>query len=243
MKTVTIILGVFLVGITSMTAQFWGNEKIKGNGEVISKTRNVSDYDEILVAGNMDVSLVSGKEGELTISGESNLIPYLLTEVSGGALKIYIEKGYNLRTSLNENLIVTVPFTHLEKVKLSGSGDVYSESTIKTDDFSTSLSGSGEIKLKIEASEVFVNVTGSGSIEMQGGTENLECKLTGSGDLKAYDLTAQKANVSVTGSGDVKIMVSEDLTARVTGSGDIKYKGNPKKEDKKTTGSGDITSI
>jgi len=61
--------------------------------------------------------------------------------------------------------------------------------------------------------------------------------------LKAYDLTAQKANVSVTGSGDVKIMVSEDLTARVTGSGDIKYKGNPKKEDKKTTGSGGITSI
>jgi len=58
MKTVTIILGVFLVGITSMTAQFWGSEKIKGNGEVISKTRNVSDYDEILVAGNMDVSLV-----------------------------------------------------------------------------------------------------------------------------------------------------------------------------------------
>ena len=44
------------------------------------------------------------------------------------------------------------------------------------------------------------------------------------------------------GSADIKVTATEMIKARVSGSGDIRYKGNPKKIDTKTSGSGDISS-
>ncbi len=242
MRTVTIILSLALCSITTVNAQWWGNgKKIEGDGNTVTKTRNLSDYDQVYVKGNLDVSLVSGTEGKVTIEGESNLIPYVKTEIDGEALKIYVEKGYYLKVSKGRKLIITVPFTDLNRVSLSGSGDIYSDDVIKARDFKTSVSGSGDVRLAVEANYIESSVSGSGDLVLRGSANNLECKVTGSGDVKAYDLKAKDVVASVTGSGDVKVTSTSSIKARVTGSGDIDYKGNPEREDKKVSGSGDIT--
>ena len=242
MRTITIILSLAVLSITSVHAQLWGNKKIKGNGSVISKKRNVSSYDQIKVKGSLDVALISGTEGSLHIKGESNLIPHVKTEIKNNALHIYVEKGYSINTSKGKNIVVTVPFIDLNEVTLSGSGDIYSDAIIKTSNFITNISGSGDIRLSIEASNIESSVSGSGDLVMKGSTQKLACKVTGSGDLKAYDLAAKDVVAEVTGSGDIKVTSTESLKARVTGSGDVDYKGNPEKIDKKVHGSGDISA-
>ncbi|MHA7057343.1 head GIN domain-containing protein [Aquimarina sp. M1] len=242
MRTVTIILSLALCGVTSIHAQWWGNgKKIEGDGNVVTKTRSLSDYDQVKVKGSLDVALVSGTEGAIKIEGESNLIPYVKTEIEGEALKIYVEKGYYLKVSKGKKLLITVPFKDLDEVSLSGSGDIYGNDVIKASNFKTSVSGSGDIRLAVEAIRMESYVSGSGDLELRGTTDNLECKVTGSGDVKAYDLKAKDVIASVTGSGDIKITSTASLKARVTGSGDIDYQGNPEREDKKVSGSGDIT--
>ncbi|MDH7446548.1 head GIN domain-containing protein [Aquimarina sp. 2201CG14-23] len=242
MRTVLIILSVTLCSITSIHAQWWGNgKKIEGDGNEVTKTRSLSEYDQVKVKGSLDVSLVSGTEGKIKIEGESNLIPYIVTEIEGEALKIYVKKGYYLKTSRGKQLLITVPFRDLNKVSLSGSGDVFSDDTIKANSFKTSVSGSGDVRLAVEANELESSVSGSGDLTLKGIAENLECNVTGSGDVKAYDLKAKNVDASVTGSGDIKVTSTYSLKARVTGSGDIDYQGNPEKEDKKVSGSGDIT--
>ncbi|MBW1296522.1 head GIN domain-containing protein [Aquimarina litoralis] len=242
MRTVTIILSLALCSITTVNAQWWGNgKKVVGDGNMVTKTRNLSDYDQVKVKGSLDVSLISGTEGKITVEGESNLIPYVVTEVDGDALKIYVEKGYYLKVSRNKKLVITVPFKDLSKVSLTGSGDVYSEDVIKASNFKTSVSGSGDVRLAVEANTIESSVSGSGDLVLKGTADNLECTVTGSGDLKAYDLKAKDVVASVTGSGDIKVTSTSYLKARVTGSGDIDYQGNPEKEDKKVSGSGDIT--
>ncbi|MDX1720417.1 MAG: DUF2807 domain-containing protein, partial [Salegentibacter mishustinae] len=69
-----------------------------------------------------------------------------------------------------------------------------------------------------------------------------DCKVTGSGDFKAYDLSAENVEATVMGSGDIQISANSSLKAKVMGSGDIKYKGNPKNQDFKTSGSGSVSS-
>ncbi|MFD2562427.1 head GIN domain-containing protein [Aquimarina rubra] len=242
MRTVTFILSLVLCGATSVQAQWWGNgKKIEGDGNMVTKTRTTSEYDQVKVKGSLDVSLVSGSEGNIKIEGESNLIPYVKTEIEGEALKIYVEKGYYLKVSKGKKLIVTVPFKDLNKVSLSGSGDIYSDDVIKATDFTTSVSGSGDVRLAVEANSIESSVSGSGDLILKGSTNNLECKVNGSGDVKAYDLKAKDVIASVNGSGDIKVTSTSSLKARVTGSGDIDYQGNPEKEDKKVSGSGDIT--
>jgi len=236
-KLVAIV--VILVFTTSMNAQWFG-KKVRGNGKMITKTRTVSDYDKISAGGSFDVKLVAGTEGKVTIYIDENLLPYLITEVVNNKLKIKWKKGVNI--SSRSNILMTVPFKDIDEVSLAGSGDVYSEDVIKANSFKTALAGSGDIKLKVDASDIVSKIAGSGDIALIGNTNTLSCSIAGSGDIQAYELISNDASVNIAGSGGVKLNVKDNLKARISGSGNIYYKGNPKKQDVKVNGSGNVSS-
>ena len=79
-------------------------------------------------------------------------------------------------------------------------------------------------------------------MNLSGKATDFEVSVSGSGDIRAYDLTAEFVDAQVSGSADIKVTANQMLKARVSGSGDITYKGNPKKIDTKSSGSGDIES-
>lgn len=242
MKKSTLTSIALLFFIASVNAQWWGGKnKVKGNGNVVTEERSTSDYDQVRVAGFFDVILVAGNEGKISVKAEENLMKHIITEVNGTSLKIYTEKGYNLNPSWNKGVHITVPFTDLDEVTLSGSGDINTKNVIKADYFSTSVSGSGDVNLMIDATRLKGKVTGSGDLRLKGSSNSAEYAVTGSGDIFAFEVNAEDVEAKVTGSGDIRANCNGFLTARVTGSGDIKYTGNPKKEDSKVSGSGDIT--
>ncbi|AXG72033.1 putative auto-transporter adhesin, head GIN domain [Kordia sp. SMS9] len=240
MKKATVFIITLLLATTVSHAQ-WGKKKIKGNGKVTTITRSTSDYDAVKVAGFFDVELVAGTEGNITLKGESNLLEYVMTEVDGDVLKIKTKKGYNLRTSKRQSLVITVPFQDISKVSLSGSGDVYTKDTIKADSFGMALAGSGDVIIDVETGKLKMAVSGSGDMTATGTADNAEIALSGSGDIHAYKLTAKSAKVSLAGSGDIRVHATDYLKARVAGSGDITYKGKPAKQDTKVAGSGSIS--
>ena len=242
MKRTILILAALLLSLGTANAQWWKSEKIKGNGEMITQNRNVSNYTKIALIGSMDVELISGKEGALKVEAESNLQEYITTEVSDGVLKISEKKGVSLSPSANRGIKVIVPFEEIEGVSITGSGNIRNSDQIKAKSFETRITGSGNLKLNLNVKDLKSVVTGSGNTELQGAAENFSCTVTGSGDFNAFNLRAFKAEVVISGSGDVEVTSTEELKARVSGSGDIKFKGNPKKEDFKTTGSGSISS-
>lgn len=233
----SILILVALLSFTISEAQW---KKIKGNGNITTENRSTSDYDTVKCAGSFDYILVAGTEGQLTLEGESNLLPYVITEVKNGSLYIKTQKGKNISPSRNETIKITIPFKDLDKVSLSGSGDLWNEDRITEDDLEVSLSGSGDVILDIQTTNVSGKVTGSGDVTLKGSTTNLKAGVTGSGDFHGFDLKSINTDVSVTGSGDAEVVCNGDFRARVTGSGDIEYRGNPKKHDTKVSGSGSI---
>jgi len=233
-----VLLLTFSFAITA-NAQ-WGS-KITGNGNIVSKQIKTSDYDKVEVSGFFDVDLVSGKEGNISLSGEENILEHVVVEVVQNTLKIYIQKGLNLRPSKGKKLLITVPFESLDAVSLSGSGDVNTKNAIKTKQFEARLTGSGDVKIDVVADAVTATLTGSGDLVLKGKTQNFECNITGSGDLTAFELSSNNVVAGLSGSGNCKVYCSGNLHARVSGSGDIDYKGDPKKKDTKVSGSGTIT--
>jgi hypothetical protein len=233
-------LSLVLLFTSSCSAQ-WG-KRIKGNGNMTATERSVGAYDAIALAGWFDVDLVAGKEGEIKLEGESNLLEYIKTEVKNGKLSIKVEKGYNLKPSnWNDGIRITVPVESIDAVALSGSGDIVGKTKIKSNDFKTAMSGSGDITLDIEANSIDAVMSGSGDITLNGSTTDFEATISGSGDIKAYGLEADNVEATVSGSADIKVTANKRLKARVSGSGDISYKGNPSKVDTKASGSGDIS--
>lgn len=232
----SVVYGALLIGLTA-NAQ----EKINGNGNVVTQTRTTSEYDAVKVSGFYDVDLVAGKEGKITIKGEENILAAIIVEVQDNALKIYTKKGTNIRPSSGKKVEITIPFEKISELNLSGSGDIVSKDPIKNDKFSAKLSGSGDIDLNVVANSFDFSLSGSGDIKLKGNADNLAIKLSGSGDIEAANLKSKNADIMVSGSGDVKINCNESLTARVSGSGDITYTGNPEKKDTKVSGSGKIS--
>lgn len=233
-----LVIVIFLTSF-AMNAQNWGNgEKVIGNGKMVTVNRTTSDYDDISVGGSFDVILIKGKEGNIVIEGEENIIPYIETEMQGKKLQIRYKKNTNISTT--KKLVVKVPYNKIDKISLGGSGNITNEGIIKSIEFSASLGGSGNITLKIESDEINANIGGSGNIELTGKTKELTCSIAGSGNINAYDLTADTTNATIAGSGSVKTTVSTKISAKVVGSGNIYYKGNPTYTDLKSVGSGDI---
>lgn len=229
--------------ILFISALFIGNgyaQRVKGNGKLIKKTRNVSSFSGVGVSGSFDVFLVEGNEGTIDLSVEENLEQYLVTEVKNGKLNIRWKKGMNINTSRDTE--VTVHFKNLNSVALAGSGDIVSRDKIKTDNLDIALAGSGDIKLELEAQSADAAVSGSGDIELSGTATEFEAAVAGSGDIEAYDLQTDKAELKISGSGTIQCTVEKELVGRISGSGDIKYKGNPRIEDIKVSGSGSVSS-
>jgi hypothetical protein len=233
-------LSLVVLFTVSCSAQ-WG-KKINGNGKVVTIERSTGDYEAVAVSGWFDVDLVQGKEGDISLKGEENLLEHIITEVKDGILVIKVEKGMNLKpSSWKDGIHVTVPVESINAVSLSGSGDIVGKTTIKAVSFTTSMSGSGDITLDIDASSISASMSGSGDINLSGSTTDFDVNISGSGDIKAYELEADNVDATVSGSADIKVTANQRLKARVSGSGDIHYKGNPEKVDAKTSGSGDIT--
>ena len=241
MKKLTLI-AVALLFASTANAQWWGGKKIKGNGNMTKITRTTSDYDGIKCAGSFDYILVAGNEGNITIEGEENLLEYIITEVKDGKLKVKTKNNINLKTSFNKTIKITIPFKDINQVSLSGSGDLWNEDTITSNNLKVSLAGAGDVVLNVEASSLKGSLSGSGDITLKGSTNDLDVSLAGSGDIHGFGLQANHTDVSLAGSGDIKIVSNKSLKARVAGSGDIEYKGNPDKEDTKVSGSGSISN-
>jgi hypothetical protein len=228
-------LSLFFMAINS-NAQ----TKISGNGTVTTETRTTGDYDGIRISGFFDVDLVSGKEGKIILKGEENLLSKIKVEVEGNELKVYVERGVQLRTSMGKKIQVIVPFEKISAVTLSGSGDVKSKNKINSDSFSAKLSGSGNFDLDVDSRNFDLALSGSGDIVLKGKADSFTSKISGSGNVNASNLKSQTVDVTVSGSGNSVVTCESSITGRVSGSGNIKYLGNPEKRDVKVSGSGKI---
>lgn len=236
MKTLISILTLLIVSV-NLNAQVF-TKNIKGNGKLITENRNLSDYDNISVAGSFEVKLVKGKEGAISIIADENLMEYLETEVENGHLKIQPKKGYQLRAT--KTILITVPFEMVDAISLAGSGNVSSTDVLNAADLNLNLAGSGELDLPVSTKKLTSHIAGSGNIKLSGNTDELRCEIAGSGNLDGAALKATDSHVNIAGSGNVKIHAVSEIHANIVGSGDVIYTGNPAIEKLKSVGSGSI---
>ncbi len=235
-KSFVITLSLFLISIGH--AQYWNHKKVTGNGNLTTETIATPAYDHIKSVGFMDVTLVRGKEGEISVQTDENLHEWIEIKVKKNTLVLDITDNISVQTK--KGIHITVPFEDISGVSLIGSGDIYTEDTIETTAFETELIGSGDIDLAIQTSTAKAKVTGSGDLTLSGSTNELHAHVTGSGDFDGGSLESKQTDVSCTGSGDAVVVANSSLHAKVYGSGDVEYKGAPSEKDVRIFGSGDV---
>jgi cytoskeletal protein CcmA (bactofilin family) len=201
-----------------------------------SEERNLGDFSEVKVGGAFDVVLQRGDKNQVKIEAKGVELDKILTDVSGGVLDIGMKRG-----SYNYDYVkITLIYKALTVISSSGSSDVTTAGTIKSDDLSIKLSGSGNFKGDVETNSLKLRISGSADMKLSGKANSQDIEISGSGNVKSFDLAANTVKISVSGSGNADVNVSNELDAKVSGSGEVRYKGNPQKQIFKSSGSGSI---
>ncbi len=199
---------------------------VAGSGAVVSQTRSVPEFDRIHLKGIGRVLVTQDNRTLLTIRTDDNIQPLIKTTVSGNTLTISNESIKLIPTTLEFHVLVPV----LKGVSISGSGDILGEGRLETDIFAAAINGSGDMTITITASRMTAEISGSGSMDLTGEVNEFRASVRGSGDILAQNLRARHASVSIAGSGDCHLSVSDSLRAEISGSGDIIYAGQPRIE-------------
>lgn len=197
---------------------------IYGSGNIIIEKRDVTTFNSISLNGSGNVFVTQDTVQSLRIETDDNIMNILETDVSDNTLEIDFRAHHQVNaTKLNIYISMAV----LKKFFLNGSGDIKNTDTIKTDNLSLKINGSGKITMCVLASSVTSVIAGSGDITISGKTDNESCKITGSGNIKAFELDSKNAQIEISGSGNCRITAFDFLNAKINGSGNIYYKGKP----------------
>ena len=216
-----------------------------GEGPIETVTLNVPAFNAIVLKNSADVIITPGATQEVKVSGELNLIDLLDTDVEDGVWDIRFTKC--VRNMDDMTIYITVP--ELVAVEVDGSGDIKGNGLFATQNFDAEISGSGDIDIDVDATEISATIDGSGDLMMNLNADRLFSTISGSGDLElegiaalhdhsvrgsgstfAFDLKSYECVVSVSGSGDSRVSVEDKLKVSIDGSGNVYYKGNPNLE-------------
>lgn len=207
-------IGLMTLGIVSCHAK-----RVKGNGNIITKEIQVSDYKEIKVGQGIESNGMSfskknqsprfnykqqsGNAG-LEITIDENLLSLLVIESNEGVLRIGTERGTQINPS---RLEISGHSKELKKLGVSGGMDFVLKNKLAGDNLEVSASGASDVYL-----ENAVRIS------------NL-CKisLSGASDVKASDLECDKIECRSSGSSDIKMSgKANDGEYHCSGSSDIK---------------------
>jgi hypothetical protein len=206
-----------VTGMTFATLAM-GCSDVDGSGIRAEDKRTVPAFHEI-ETHQVSLSVVvdpNAPEGELLLSGDSNLIGLVRTRVEGGRLVIDTDEGVDPRVELK----IVLKTKRLNYLSAAKEADV---------DVTMNVAG----PLTIEA-------TSTARITARGSVDRLDAEITGSAQLIARELRAHDVKLEATGSSTASVCATWYLDVDVSGNSDASYYCDPRHVDKDVSDNSDL---
>ena len=212
--------------------------RIEGDRNVVTQDREISnDFTRVKVSSGIDLFITQGKEVELTVEADENLHEYIMTEVEGDQLKIYVDG--NIWRAKSRKVYLTV--TDIDELRATSGSDVVSEGVLKVGDFEVSTSSGADMRIEVDANHVSSSSSSGSDLRIIGKTNTHETSASSGSSVNAYQLESREVNAKASSGADVGVFASESITAKASSGGDVRYKGSPKKVSKKTSSGGGVS--
>ncbi|MEM6358638.1 MAG: head GIN domain-containing protein [Bacteroidota bacterium] len=188
-----------------------------------SENRDVREFEAIKASQAIDVYLKPGSKEAVKVEARGIDLDEVLTEVSGGRLKIYLDDGRHR----NHTVKVYVTFVKLEDISASSAATIISNGTIKGDRLDLSVSSAADIEIDVDVDEIDASASSAGDIELSGSAKYINASASSAGGVDAYDLEAKQVRARASSGGGVKVFATDEIDARASSGGSIRYRGNP----------------
>ena len=233
------ILALIVLTIAMLSA--CSTQTVRGSGNVVEDSREVSDVSGVALATIGDLEIEVGDSESLRIEAEDNLLEHLETSVRNGKLRIETRDTIRLDTTKPVRYFLTV--TGLDTIEISSAGNIEA-SDLAAEDFSIKISSTGDLSMgELNANSLEIDMSSTGKLDIAGGAvESQNIDISSTGSYSAEELASSEADVRLSSTGSATIWVSDNLKANLSSSGDLRYRGNPTVE-ATTSSTGEVIQI
>ena len=209
------------------------------------RTVEVAHYTKIVLDdASLNAVLTGEPQGRITLEADSEALPSVKTEVSGGVLRIYLENKKGVSFVPTGGVQVRLPMQGVESVEAKTFVKLSNEGTLQLGQCAITTKGVSEFdlniraeklalrlgvtngKLRVDCKDLDLEVRSVMNLKLSGAVENLNFSTKGVAKLKAYDLIVQNAVVNAGGVGSLHLTVEKSLKGTAKGVFELHYKGN-----------------
>ena len=223
-RSLTIASTFCLLSGSAMAWDWPLGDRVLGSGQVIKTQRQVQGFKGISLNVPSKVEIIQGETEGLVIETDDNIAPLIETVVEDGQLKVrQTQRSKSLKPS---SLKLTVNLRTLERISISGSGDVNAQK-LQSPTLEVRITGSGDVRFaELQTDSLSVSISGAGDFLAAGRADTARYSIAGSGDIKTSALASKNVKVSIAGAGDAVVWAGQSLTVSIAGSGDVGYYGD-----------------
>lgn len=242
MKSIKGVMGILILGVFFFSSCNKNKLCVKGEGDLVTQTLRLHSFSEIDLQEAVNVHIHQGSEQLVTVTGNSNIIALLETDVSGSRWEI----GFNRSCVEEYQLTIDITIVSLSKVVLSGAGDMDIDEFSGNENLDISISGSGDVQLDAFADLKYFKalISGSGNITARQSVDGIlytDVTISGSGHVHVFKWMTENSELLISGSGDIQTTTNTHMDVRISGSGDVHYQGYPAIHTD-VSGSGDLVN-
>ena len=202
---------------------------IDASKNIISKVVAVDNFDEIVVSGSIQTVIYTQNQTNnsiASIDAPDNVMEYIECYVKNGVLNVHYKSNTVSFRKLNQQkaIKVNVSSHNLKSAKMNGSGSLYFGNNVSVQKLEVDVQGSGCINgQNVTCEHLDITVNGSGNaVFKEVKALNSNINVHGTGLVKLADMCGNTCTSSLTGSGNVIIMMAslqQNINAIINGSG------------------------
>ncbi len=201
------------------------------NGNRITKTYGLTDFDALNVSHAFEVEVMPSDKESVELVVSSKLEKYLVVEKKGSTLYIGMKNSYNFRWfDINPCLKAYVSLKDLRQVTASGASEVDLAAAYDAvgQNLDIELSGASSFDGRVlNVGKLTVGVSGASDLDMNGNGNAMLLEVSGAshGDLDEFVVKDFEGEVS--GASNVDLYVTETFSGSASGASNIEVEGRP----------------
>lgn len=217
----TICISIFL---TSCHMDINFGEGERGNGNVVTETRNVDEnFTSVIASEGLDVYVSQDDNESIKVEADDNIIGLIRTDIKNGVLKVHTEK----RIGRAKSKKVYISLSDITSLKSNSGADLYGASILKGDRITLKSSSGADLKVEVEANEVDCSASSGADLIVSGSANVLYADASSGSDIKAGRLVVEKCIAEATSGADVRVNATKEVSIKSNSGGDVHYSGEP----------------
>ena len=197
--------------------------------------KSVGDFNKVTAFDQIDVTLISGKENKVLLTGSGSEEVELVNK--NGELKIRMPLTRLLE---GDNVSATVYYKKIDAVEANEGSRIASEAVFTATSFDIKAKEGSEIKIKLQVDRLTARVANGSTINLSGTAKNQEVLVNSGGIYEAEKLVTNQTVITVNAGGESDVYATDLVEAKVRAGGDIIIFGKPKQINQKIVAGGTI---